>query len=128
MTTTQGPLYLCLFCGEETVLCFSKEEMLVTVEMHCNQHISDHLRHKLPLKITPEKAAWFDVKVFVLTDDAQVEIPFQELADKFYEDMRTWEPRDTLRDYERFLELRGKFANITEEELAALRKEAKFDS
>jgi len=130
MTTTRAPMFLCLFFGEELVLCEDEADMRYNVELHCQQQISDHYRGKLPVKYSEkEHGHWFDVRVFVLTDESRVDLAphFQEIIDEYYDDMKTWEPRDKLQSYERYLELREEFENITEEELEAIRKAAKLD-
>jgi len=101
--------YVIVYAGElESAQVWENREIALS-EAQCivNQYICDFLRHNLPMKITPEEARRFDVKVYEIKEE--MELPFQKWVDEYYDEMRMQEIKDEERDYKRFLELYERF-------------------
>jgi hypothetical protein len=101
--------YVVVWNGEITTEMFDLESALCEAHSFVDQYISDFLRYDLPMKITPEEARRFDVKVFELKDE--IELPLQEWVDQYYEDIKEWKEKAEEREYKQFLELYEKFKN-----------------
>jgi hypothetical protein len=110
MHKRQTPIYVLLDGGEVTFTSGDRGEVLR--EAHCavDQHITDHLRHDLPIKLDDEEIRWIDVEVHELSGDkSQIALPYQQWADDYWVEVQEAERDEDEREYKRFLELRDEY-------------------
>ncbi len=63
----------------------------------------------MPLKLSEEDKANFDIYIFEVTGENLVKIPFQNWVDEYYDGMRFEKKAEPYREYQRYLELKEKW-------------------
>lgn len=94
--------------GDSVAVTTDKDEALFWAFDDASWRVGD-LRHKMPLKLSEEDKANFDIYVFKVTKDNMVELPFQDWVDDYYANMKYEKKSEPYREYQRYLELKEKW-------------------
>jgi len=98
-------MYAVIFLGNTdcSYVVHDLDEVMRLAQGHVDQTIVDHYTHETSLKVTPEVAAFFEVQVYELGVEGEVELPLQEWVDEHYQTRldaaQEWEEER----YERYL-------------------------
>jgi hypothetical protein len=95
--------------GEQLEVYEAEKEALQSCREQIDQQITDHHRHNLPLKVTPEIERRFDLRLF--QTQGELELPFQEWVDDYYQQQQDWKKEREEQEYLRYLELKAKYEN-----------------
>jgi len=109
MSYRKSPLSMMLADGEVCCLTSDPEEAIEEARMAVYQYISDHKRHHLPLKMTDDEIRSMDVEVHILDSGSQIDLPYQQWVDDYYQEMQDDKKKEEEHEYKRFLELREKW-------------------
>ena len=102
--------YLVLLNGEVEHFGHDKAEALNFARMAVDQKISAHHRHNLPVQVDSVVARELDVYVYEMHDATRLKLPFQQWFDDHYAETRAIKHQEEEREWNRYLELREKFA------------------
>jgi hypothetical protein len=103
-------LYVIVSGGEVSYSTNDREDCLLESRLSFDQHITDFLRHQLPMRLSEEDIRRVDLKVYELEDETlEIRLPFQEWLDDRYEENRKYEKDEAEREYKRYLELHEKY-------------------
>jgi len=101
--------YLVIVGGEIYEDTESKKDAFMFAHNYVDQHITDFLKHDLPIKINEDMIRKIDVYVAKISNEDLVELPYQQWADEYYKDLKEDEKYMEEQEYKWFLELYEKF-------------------
>lgn len=112
----ENEMFIVVAYGEFYSSSHSRETAIGNARNVVDQHISDHMKHMLPLQVTDEVVRAFDVRVYACGPSSMVQLPFQEWVDENYRHREEYLKESEALEYKRFLELRSKYEDKYQQE------------